>query len=197
MPTATDDDLRLLFLDARSHSKWLDQPVDDALLERLYDLARLPPTSANTQPMRIVFVRSAEAKALLQPALSPGNVEKTMSAPVTAIVAWDTAYYEQLGKLFPQMPGIAERFGGMPEPIREKVGTLSATLQGGYLILAARALGLDCGPMGGFDNVKVDAAFFPDGKWRSLFLMNLGHADASAVHPRNPRLSFAEACRIA
>jgi 3-hydroxypropanoate dehydrogenase len=112
-------------------------------------------------------------------------------------VAWDTAYYEHLGTLCPQLPGIAERFGGMPEPIREKVGTLSATLQGGYLILAARALGLDCGPMGGFDNAKVDAAFFPDGKWRSLFLVNLGHADTAAAHPRNPRLSFAEACRIA
>jgi 3-hydroxypropanoate dehydrogenase len=194
--TLTDDDLHLLFLDAHTHSAWKDEPVADATLERLYDLIKLAPTSANSQPGRIVFVRSAEAKKRLEPTLSPGNVAKTMSAPVTAIVAWDTMFYEHLDRLSPQMAGLGAKMAAAPDAMRERMGLMSATLQGGYLILAARGLGLDCGPMGGFDPAKVDATFFPDGRWRSIFLINLGHADASAVKPRNPRLSFAEACRI-
>jgi 3-hydroxypropanoate dehydrogenase len=196
MPTAIDDDLRLLFLDAHTHSAWLDQPVDDAILERLYALARMPPTSGNSQPMRLLFVKSRAAKERLRPALSAGNVDKTMSAPVTAIVGWDTAFYEHAGKLFPQSAGQRDRLAGMPEAARERLALVSGCLQGGYLILAARALGLDCGPMGGFDNAKVDAEFFPDGRWRSIFLLNLGHGDPAKVRPRNPRLDFAEACRI-
>jgi 3-hydroxypropanoate dehydrogenase len=196
VPTLTDADLHLLFLDARTHSAWRDEPVSDATLERLYDLIKLAPTSANGQPVRIVFVRSADAKKKLEPTLSPGNVAKTMSAPVTAIVAWDTKFYEHFDKLSPQMAGLSAKIAAAPEAMRERMGLMSATLQGGYLILGARGLGLDCGPMGGFDPAKVDAAFFPDGRWRSIFLMNLGHADASQVKPRSPRLGFAEACRI-
>jgi 3-hydroxypropanoate dehydrogenase len=119
-----------------------------------------------------------------------------MSAPVTAIVAWDTAFYDHMARLSPQMAGVGERFAAMPEDARERFALTSATLQGGYLILAARALGLDCGPMGGFDRAKVDAEFFADGKWRTIFLVNIGHGDPSQLHPRNPRLAFAEACRI-
>jgi 3-hydroxypropanoate dehydrogenase len=196
MSTATDDDLRLLFLDAHTHSAWLDRPVDDALLVRLYELARMPPTSANTQPMRVVFVKSAEAKARLIPTLSPGNVEKTKAAPVTAIVAYDSAFYEYAGTLLPHWKGLRDNLAGMPEARRERMVLQNGSLQGAYLILAARALGLDCGPMGGFDNAKVDEAFFPDGRWKSNFLVNLGYGDAAKLHPRNPRLDFSEACRI-
>lgn len=196
MPTASDDDLRLLFLDARTHRKWLDTPVDDATLERVYDLAKMGPTSSNLQPARIVFVRSPEAKERLRPTLSRGNVDQTMSAPATAIIAWDSKFHEHAGLVAPHSAGLGDRLAAMPEAARERLALVSATLQGGYLILAARAQGLDCGPMGGFDNAKLDAAFFPDGRWRSIFLLNLGHADGSQLHPRAPRLSFAQACRI-
>jgi 3-hydroxypropanoate dehydrogenase len=196
MPTINDEALRALFLDARTHSAWLDAPVDDATLEQLYTRARLPPTSSNLQPMRLVFVRSAEAKGRLEPALAPGNVTKTRKAPVTAIVAVDTAFYEYAPKLSPHAPDTRDRLAAMPEPARDRLALISATLQAGYLILAARSLGLDCGPMGGFDPAKVDASFFPGGTWRSFLLVNLGHGDASKLHPRAPRLSFGEACRV-
>ena len=195
MPTLTEADLKLLFLDARTHSFWLEKPVDDALLRRMYEIARMAPTSANSQPMRVVFIKSAEARERLRPALSPGNVAKTMSAPVTAIVAHDLEFYEELPKLMPHVDA-RSWFASAPKERIEKVAFQSGTLQGAYLMLAARALGLDCGPMAGFDNAKVDAEFFPDGKWRSNFLVNLGYGDPEKLHPRNPRLEFEEACSI-
>jgi 3-hydroxypropanoate dehydrogenase len=195
--TVTDECLGRLFLEARTYRKWLDRSVDDDLLRRLYDLARWPPTSANCQPMRIVFVKSPEAKERLRPALDSGNVEQTMHAPVTAIVSYDTLFFERFGKLAPSRPELTARFGGAPETVRDRMAFQSGTLQGGYLILAARALGLDCGPMGGFDRARVDEVFFPDGRWKSNFLLNLGYGEPSALRPRAPRLEFEEACRIA
>jgi 3-hydroxypropanoate dehydrogenase len=195
MPIVTEADLNLLFLEARTHSAWLDRPVDDSVLRRMYEIARMAPTSANSQPMRVIFLKSPEAKERLRPALSPGNVEKTMSAPVTAIVAHDLEFYEKLPKLMPHVDA-RSWFAGAPAEKKEKVAFQSGTLQGAYLMLAARALGLDCGPMGGFDNAKVDAEFLPDGKWKSNFLLNLGHGDPAKLFPRNPRLDFEEACRI-
>ena len=194
--TVPDECQGRLFLNARTHRKWLDRPVGDDLLRELYELARWPPTSANTQPMRIVFVRSAEAKERLRPALDAGNVDQTMSAPVTAIVAYDTRFFEYMDKLAPSRPGLGARLAGAPEPVRERLAFQGGTLQGGYLMLAARSLGLDCGPMGGFDRARVDATFFPDERWKSNFLLNLGYGDASALRPRAPRLEFGEACRL-
>jgi len=200
MPTLTEADFALLFHDARTHRAWIDkagEPVDDALLERLYTLVRLPPTSANCQPARIVFVRSQEAKARLTPALDAGNVDKTMTAPVTAIVAYDTEYHLKLAKLNPHAKNIVEKASQRSEASRMQEAIFSATLQAAYLILAARALGLDCGPMGGFNQELVNAAFFPDGKWKAVgVLINLGHGDGSKLHPRSPRLDFAEACVV-
>jgi 3-hydroxypropanoate dehydrogenase len=194
--TSREEEIELLFTGARTHHAWLDRPVPDDLLERLYALVRMGPTGGNAQPLRIVFVKSREAKERLRPALMPGNVEKTMSAPVTAIVAFDARYYDKLPQLFPARPETRDRIAGMPEAQRDQLGTQSALLQAGYLILAARALGLDCGPMGGFVPAEVDAAFFPDGAWRSLLLVNLGYGDRDKLFPRLPRLSFEEACRI-
>jgi 3-hydroxypropanoate dehydrogenase len=193
---ARDEELALLFTAARTHHVWQDQEVDDALLKRLYDLTRMGPTSANTQPLRVVFVKSAAAKEKLLPALAPLNVEKTRTAPVTAIIAFDTQFFEKIPKLFPARPEMRDQQAARPVEAREKMATQSATLQAGYLIMAARALGLDVGPMGGFDAAKVDAAFFADGKWKTTLLINLGHGDTSKLHPRNPRLEFEEACRI-
>jgi 3-hydroxypropanoate dehydrogenase len=187
---------RLLFLDARTHNGWTEQPVDDAILRRLYELVRMGPTSMNCQPVRLVFVKSREAKNRLRPALSAGNVDKTMAAPVTAIVAYDAEFYLKMAKLVPHSPDAGKRIGGMEPEARRRMALLSASLQGGYLIIVARGLGLDCGPMAGFDAEKVDSEFFPDGKWRSMLLLNLGHGDAARLHPRAPRLEFDEACRI-
>ena len=196
MAVLDDDGLKLLFFDARTHRAWIDQPVDDALLFRIYELARWPPTSGNCEPMRLVFVKSHEAKARLRPALDTGNVDQTMSAPVTAIVAYDTRFFDEMLKLTPQRPDMGARFAAAPEAVRERLAFQNGSLQGGYLILAARALGLDCGPMGGFDRVKVDAAFFPDGRWKANFLLNIGYANPATLRPRAPRLDFDEACRI-
>jgi 3-hydroxypropanoate dehydrogenase len=154
------------------------------------------PTAMNSQPMRIVFVKSAEAKARLKPSLSPGNVDKTMAAPVTAIIAYDNEFYEKMGKLAPQFPDVTNTLGALAPTIREQMASLSATLQAGYLIVAARGLGLDCGPMGGFERAQVDSAFFPDGRWKSLLLVNLGYGDPSKLYPRAPRLDFDEACKV-
>ncbi len=195
MSILNDADLNLLFLEARTHNAWLPRPVEDTLLRRIYETARMAPTTANSQPMRVVFVKSPEAKERLRPALSAGNLEKTMAAPVTAIIAYDLEFYEKLPKLMPHVDA-RSWFAGAPAERRERAAFQSGTLQGAYLLIAARALGLDCGPMGGFDNAKVDAEFFPDGKWKSNFLMNLGYGDPAKVHPRNPRLDFEEACRI-
>jgi 3-hydroxypropanoate dehydrogenase len=192
-----DKALDLLFGQARTHGAWLPKPVDDPLLRELYDLAKFPPTSANTSPMRVVFVKSKEGKERLKPTLSPGNVDKTMSAPVTAIIATDTRFFEYIPELFPQNPKIAEMF---TQPGKEEFTKThafrNATLQGAYLIMAGRALGLDVGPMSGFDSAKLDAEFFPDGRWKSNFLLNLGYGDSSKLYPRLPRLSFDEACKI-
>jgi 3-hydroxypropanoate dehydrogenase len=196
MDVLNDEGFALLFLDARTHRKWLARPVDDALLRRVYELARWPPTSANSSPMRVVFVKSAAAKDRLRPALDPGNVEQTMNAPATAIVAHDSRFFEEMPKLSPSRPEIATRFASLPETIRERLAFQGGTLEGAYLILAARALGLDCGPMGGFDRAKVDAEFFSDGRWKSNFLVNLGYGDPATLRPRAPRLEFADACRI-
>jgi len=192
---ASDDCLDLVFRNARTHSAWLDQPVDDALLKQAYDLAKMGPTSANMCPMRIVFVKSHEAKEKLKPALDPGNVEKTMKAPVTAIVAMDIHFYEQLPKLFPHADAKAW-FKDLPEDVLETIALRNSSLQGAYFILAARALGLDCGPMSGFNNAKVDGAFFAGTTVKSNFLCNLGHGDASKLFPRSPRLTFDEACKF-
>lgn len=184
-----------LFRQSRTHNRFLDRPVPDTLLRQAWDLARMGPTAANSQPARIVFVRSPEAKALLKPALAPGNVDKTMAAPITAIVASDLEFYEQLPRTFPQVDARAWYAGN--EPLIAETAFRNSSLQGAYLILALRGLGLDCGPMSGFDAAKVDAAFFAGTAVKSNFLINIGYGDATAVYPRNPRLDFDEACRIA
>ena len=187
--------LKQLFLDARTFNKFQPRPVDDATLRELVDLMKWGPTSMNAQPGRIVFVRSAQAKEKLKGALMGGNVDKTMAAPVTAIVAWDSEFHEHLPTQFPAMPGARDMFHGNAGLI-DTTGLRNSSLQGAYLILAARSLGLAAGPMSGFDNAAVDAAFFPDGKWKSNFLINLGYGDASGNHPRGPRLPFHAMARI-
>ncbi len=189
--------LALLFTEARTHNGWLDRPLDEDVLQRLYELLRMAPTAANCQPGRFMFVTSPKAKERLRPALDPGNVEKTMAAPATVIVAYDTDFRAHLSKLVPNAPGLVAAIAGMPKDDALQMAILSGTLQGAYLILAARGLGLDCGPMGGFDRAAVDAEFFPDGRWKSNFLVNLGHGDPQKLYPRAPRLAFDEACRIA
>ena len=184
-----------LFTQARSHRSWLDKPVTNGQLREIYELMKWGPTTMNTQPGRIVFVRSAAAKEKLRPALSPGNLDKTMAAPVTAIIAYDLHFYAHLPKTFPNNSNAKAVFEGK-DATNLTVALRNGSLQGGYFIIAARALGLDCGPMSGFDNAKVDAAFFPDGRWKSNFLCNLGKGDPAKIFPRNPRLSFDEACRI-
>lgn len=187
--------LKQLFLDARTTNKFQPTPIADAKLQELVGLMKWGPTSMNSQPGRIVFVRSPEAKAKLKGALMGGNVDKTMAAPVTAIVAYDTEFHEHLPAQFPAMPGARDMFHGNTSLI-ETTGLRNSSLQGAYLILAARALGLDAGPMSGFDNAAVDKAFFPDGKWKSNFLINLGYGDPSGNHPRGPRLPFHTMARI-
>ena len=186
--------LDLIFRSARTHTHWLHRPVDDETLRALYDLLKWGPTSANCSPARIVFVRSREAKERLRPALSAGNLDKTMAAPVTAIIGHDLRFHDQLPRLFPHADA-RSWFAGKDELIRT-TAFRNGTLQGAYLIIAARALGLDCGPMSGFDNAKVDSEFFPGGKVRSNFIINLGYADRSKMHHRNPRLPFDEAAQI-
>ena len=188
--------LDLVFREARTHSAWLPGPVDDALLRQVYDLAKMGPTSANMCPMRVAFVKSKEAKEKLKPALDAGNVDKTMAAPATAIIAMDIRFYEKLPKLFPHADARAW-FKDLPENVLEVIALRNSSLQGAYFMLAARSLGLDCGPMSGFNNAKVDAAFFAGTTIKSNFLCNLGHGDPSKLFPRSPRLSFEEACQIA
>jgi 3-hydroxypropanoate dehydrogenase len=190
----SDEGLDLIFRAARTHRAWRDGEVSDVLLEAIYDLAKLAPTSGNCSPMRLVFVRSKAAKERLRPALDEGNVGKTMSAPVTAIIGHDMEFYEKLPKLAPHVDARSWFVGNAP--LIAETAFRNGSLGGAYLILAARALGLDCGPMSGFDNAKVDAAFFPDGKIKSNFLCNLGYGDPAKLHPRAPRLDFAEACQI-
>jgi 3-hydroxypropanoate dehydrogenase len=190
----SDDALDQLFRTARTTRAWNGLPVSDETLRAVYDLMKWGPTSANCCPARIVFVRSPAAKEKLRPALDAGNVDKTMSAPATAIVAYDLEFYARMPLLSPRTD-VKKIFIDHPDVILDEARR-NGTLQGGYLIIAARAFGLDCGPMSGFDNAKVDAAFFPGGTIRSNFLCNLGHGDPSKLHPRAPRLAFDEACRI-
>ncbi len=192
-----DEALNVLFREARTFSAWLPKSVEPDILRQIYELAKLGPTSANTSPMRIVFVRSPEAKTRLAPALMPGNVDKTLAAPVCAIVANDSRFYEFVPQLWPHNPEFAQFFTqpGKEEFVKTHM-MRNGSLQGAYLIMAVRALGLDTGPMSGFDSEKVDAEFFPDGRWKSNFLCNIGYGDSSKLHPRNPRLSFEEACKI-
>ena len=201
--------LDTLFRKARTHMTWLPRPVTDETLRELYEVLKWAPTSANAAPARFAFLRSKEAKERLRPALAPLNVKKTMTAPVTVIVAYDVKFYEQLPKLFPQNPGMAKLFESSPEMV-ETTAKRNSSLQGAYLIMAARALGLDCGPMSGFDHAKVDEEFFaagkpcfgcdqeffPEGHVRTNFLCNLGYGDPSALYPRLPRLAFSEACSL-
>lgn len=195
MPAPLDHQaLSQLFLEARTHDAWQPRPVEPALLERLWELARMGPTSANCSPVRLVFVVSAEAKERLRPCLLDGNVDKTMAAPVTAVIGHDLAFPDRLPELFPHVDARAWFVGNAS--LIEETAFRNGTLQGAYLMLAARALGLDCGPMSGFDREKVDREFFPDSTIRSNFLCNLGHGDPGGLHPRGPRLSFAHACRI-
>lgn len=204
-----DDVLDQLYRKARTYSAWLDKPVTDDLLRQLYDLLKWAPTSANGSPARFLFLRSREAKERLLPALAPGNVQKTMSAPVTVIVAYDLLFFEKLPRLFPASPTMRHMFTENPQLV-ETTAHRNSCLQGAYLIIAARALGLDCGPMSGFDNAKVDEEFFgagkecsgceqeffPAGHVKSNFLCNLGYGDDSKLHSRAPRLEFTEACTL-
>lgn len=183
-----------LFRTARTYNRFSGE-IDDATLRQLYDLVKFGPTAANACPARFVFVKSAEAKARLAPALDEGNREKTLAAPVVAIVGYDMAFYDKLPVLFPHTDA-RSWFAGKPEAALETVALRNGSLQGAYLILAARALGLDCGPMSGFDNTKVDEAFFKGTSIRSNFLVNLGKGDAASIFPRSPRLGFDEAARI-
>lgn len=184
----------ILFRTARTYSKFKDTPVSDDLLRQAWDLARMGPTSVNCQPMRIVFVRSPEAKQRLKPALAPGNLDKTMAAPVTAIIGHDMEFYDRLPVLFPHADARAWFVGN--EAMIQGTAFRNGTLQGAYFMLALRALGLDCGAMSGFDNAKVDEAFFAGTPVRSNFLVNIGYGDPAGLFPRGPRLEFAEACRV-
>lgn len=187
--------LKTLFLDARTHNGWEDTPIEDDVLKELWDLVRMAPTSANCSPARIVFVTSDTGKQRLKPCLMDGNVEKTMAAPVTAIIGHDMTFYEKLPQLFPHTDA-RSWFVGNDDLIAE-TAFRNGTLQGAYLIMAARSLGLDCGPMSGFDQDKVDAAFFPDTDIKSNFLCNIGYGTDEDIFPRSPRFEFEEACKIA
>ncbi len=191
----SNEALDRIFREARTHKGWLDRDVSDDQLRQLWDLLKWAPTSANCSPMRVVFARSPEAKERLKPALMTGNVDKTMAAPATAIVAYDLEFHEKLPRLF-QAADARAWFAGKPDAIQENAFR-NGSLQGAYLIIAARSLGLDCGPMSGFDKEMVNEAFFPEGKWKVNFLCNIGYGDPQALPPRDVRLSFDEACRIA
>ena len=196
MPHAVNDEaLDTILRAARTHNKWKDEPVSDALLMAIYDLMRWGPTSANTTPARILFLTSRAAKERLKPLLDAGNREKTMHAPAVAIIGYDLDFPRTLPHLFPSSPGLKDSFAGKPALTRTEA-LRNGSLQGGYFIVAARALGLDCGPMGGFDRAGVDREFFAGTNIKSNFLCALGHGDPAGVYPRGPRLSFDEACRI-
>lgn len=202
-----DPCLDTIFRNARTYNGWSDQSLTDETIREIYDLMKWGPTSMNASPARFLWIRSKEAKERLRPALSPGNVDKTMRAPATVVVAYDLRFYEKLPKLFPANPKAKDYFIG-DSTLSEATTKRNSSLQGAYLIIAARALGLDCGPMSGFDNAKLDAEFFgPDtrdelcqehvaGCTRSNFLCNIGYGDPKSLYPRGPRLSFDEACRI-
>ena len=208
MNTINDGTLDILFRKARSYSAWLDKPIAENTLHQLYDVLKWGPTSANSCPSRFIFLRSSKSKERLRSALSPGNVDKTMNAPVTVIIAYDLKFYEKLPRLFSHNPAMRDVFAKNPQLI-ENTAKRNSSLQGAYLMLAARAIGLDCGPMSGFDNARVDEEFFgagkcedceqeffPEGHVKSNFLCNLGYGDRSQLYPRSPRLDFSEACTL-
>ena len=184
--------LDALFLEARTHNSWSAEPVTDETIRQLYEVLKHAPTSANASPGRFVFLRTPDAKERLRPALSSGNTEKTISAPVTVIVAYDPKFYDHLPRLFPHTD--ARSWYAHNDDLAEATAFRNGTLQGAYLIMAARALGLDVGAMSGFDNAKVDAAFLADRGWKSNFLVNLGHGEAAGVRPKGPRFAFDEVC---
>lgn len=190
----SEEALDQLFREARTHTAWLPRPVPVEILRKIYELARFGPTSANASPARFVFITTAEAKDRLIPTLAPGNVEKTKLAPVTAIIAWDTEFFELLPTLFPHADMRAYFVGN--QALIEETAFRNGSLQGAYFMLAARAFGLDCGPMSGFDAAKVNAEFFPDGKWKANFLCNLGYGNPTNLFPRSPRLDFEQACVV-
>ncbi len=190
----TEQVTQQLFTEARTHTAWQGRPVSDEILQQVYDLAKFGPTSANSNPLRIVFIKSKEAKEHLKPCLSEGNIEKTMAAPVTALFAMDMEFYEHLPKLFPQADA-RSWFVGNDRMIADGAFR-DSTLQAAYFIIAARALGLDCGPMGGFDRQKADEAFLKDTTYKSNFLCNLGYGVKEKLHPRNPRFNFEDVCQI-
>jgi 3-hydroxypropanoate dehydrogenase len=190
----SENSLDQLFRDARTHSFWQPKPVHLATLREVYELARMGPTSANTTPARFVFLTTELAKERLLPAMAPGNVDKTRAAPVVVLIAHDVEFFEQLPKLFPQADA-RSWFVGNPA-LADVTAFRNSSLQGAYFMLAARALGLDCGPMSGFDPAKVDGEFFPDGRWKVNFICNLGYGEPGKLFPRNPRLTFDEACRV-
>ncbi|SEK76228.1 hypothetical protein/3-hydroxypropanoate dehydrogenase [Colwellia chukchiensis] len=196
MPTPLDTHaLAQVFLNARTFNKFTEQAVPDALIIKLYDLMKWGPTSMNCQPGHYLVVKSPAAKKRLQPALMPGNQEKTMAAPATIIVATDMQFYQHMPTQFPANPNAQSMFESNAD-LTEQTALRNSTLQGGYLILAARMLGLDCGPMSGFDNQAVDAEFFADGRYKSNFLLNIGYGDASKNYPRGPRLTAEQAVEI-
>ena len=195
MTTLSRDALDTIFLIARTRNGWQDKPVPETLLREIYDIAKMGPTTANSQPQRIVFVTTPEGKKRLEPALAEGNRAKTMTAPAIAIFAYDLKFYENLPKQFPHNQDAKNWFMGKDAFIQE-AAFRNASLQAAYFMIAARAKGLDCGPMSGFDNAKVNAEFFPDGRFKSNFLINLGHGDASGNYPRGPRLPFDTVAQI-
>ncbi|HEY1719975.1 MAG TPA: malonic semialdehyde reductase [Magnetospirillaceae bacterium] len=196
LPTTLDDrSLNQLFRDARTHNGWQDRPVPEALLRQAVDLAKMGPTSANISPMRVVFVTSQEGKEKLKPALSPGNLEKTMAAPVTAIIGQDLEFYEHLPRLFPHADAKAWFVGN--DAFIQSSAFRNSSLQGAYLLLALRAVGLDVGPMSGFDPAQVNAAFFAGTAVQANFIANIGYGDSSKLFPRSPRFDFEEIARFA
>ena len=189
--------LARLFSEARTHNAWRAQPVADDTLCALYDLMKWGPTSANCSPTRILFLKSEAQKRQLEPMLMEGNRAKTMTAPVVAVIAWERKFYDRLGLLFPHAPGMRKFFAGEENRAHaEETALRNGSLQGGYFILAARALGLDCGPMSGFNAKAIDAHWFPEGDCHVNFLCNLGYGDAAGLRPRSPRLNFDDACKI-
>lgn len=192
----SDEALNQLFFEAQTHNDWQDKPLSEELLTQLWDMTRWGPTSMNCCPARIVFVQSKEGKEKLKGCLSEGNIEKTMKAPVTAIIGVDMEFYVNMPALFPTFQGAADMFAQSPE-LCEETALRNTVLQGAYLIMASRALGLDCGPMSGFDSKKVDEAFFNATKVKSNFLCNIGYGDRAGLYPRNPRPAFDEVCSIA
>jgi 3-hydroxypropanoate dehydrogenase len=184
----------MLFREARTHFAWQPRPVPQALLHELYDLAKLGPTAANSSPLRVVFLTTDAARARLLPHLSPTNVEKSRTAGAVALIAYDSQFYDELPRLFPHMD--ARPWFAGNAALAAETAMRNGSLQGGYFIMAARALGLDCGPMSGFDADAVNSEFFPDGRWKINFICNLGYGDGTALFPRGPRLAFSEACRV-